>query len=504
MVCAVDHLAAAAGADMLRRGGSAVDAAVAANAVTAVTMQHQCGMGGDLFALVHVPGEPEPAALVSSGRSGSGADAAQLRAEGHTRMPPTGDIRTVPVPGCVDGWVALHERFGRLPLSEVLAPARTYAAEGFPASEELALAAAVFLPDVEDYRGVQSGSLVRRPGVARAFDAVARDGRDGFYRGEFGAGLLALGEGHYTDHDLARSQAEWVEPLVVEAWGRRIWTVPPPSQGYVTLASAWIAAGLSLPDDPTDSQWAHFLVEASRQAGHDRPSVLHEQADGRALLAPDRLAPRRAAIDPDRAAVLGGAYADSGTTYLCAVDEERMGVSLIQSNAGGFGSLLVEPSTGVCLQNRGIGFSLEPGHPAEYGPGRRPPHTLAPALVTHVDGALDAVVGTMGGDAQPQIVLQLLARMLAGGQSPAAAVAAARWTFAGSFDTWERGGAVQVRVESHAPAAWFDGLTARGHDVVRAQAFSHPFGHAHAIRIRGGALEGAADPRARDSAAVGF
>ncbi|HEX2038653.1 MAG TPA: gamma-glutamyltransferase [Acidimicrobiales bacterium] len=504
MVCAVDHLAAAAGAEVLHAGGNAVDAAVAANAVTAVTTQHQCGMGGDLFALVHLPGEPSPAALCASGRSGSGADADGLRAEGHTRMPPTGDIRTVPVPGCVDGWVALHQRFGRLPLADLFAPARSYAADGFPASEELALAVAAFRLAADDYRHVEQGRLVRRPGVARALDAVARHGRAGFYGGEFGEGLLALGRGHYTEDDLARSQATWVEPLVVEAWGRRIWTVPPPSQGYVTLSSAWIAHGLPVPDDPAEPLWAHLLVEAARQAGYDRPAVLHEHADGRALLAPERLLPRRAAVDPERAAVLGGAYADSGTTYLCAVDEDRMGVSLIQSNASGFGSLLVEPDTGIPLQNRGIGFSLEPGHPAEYGPARRPPHTLAPALVTHPDGRLDAVLGTMGGDAQPQIVLQLLARLLLAGQSPTEAVAAPRWTFAGSFDTWDAGGAVEVRVEAHAPTAWVEGLASRGHRVEQAQAFSHPFGHAHVVRVDGDVLEGAADPRARCSAAVGF
>ena len=513
MVCAVDHLAAAAGVDMLRRGGSAVDAAVATNAVLAVTTQHQCGMGGDLFALVHVPGEPVPSALCSSGRSGSGADADAMRAEGRTAMPVVGDIRSVPVPGCVDGWVALYERFGRLPLADVLAPARAYAAGGFPASEELALAAAGFLagrPGAEDYEGVQPGSFVRRPGVARALDAIAADGRDGFYRGEFGAGLLAMGRGHYTDDDLARSQAEWVEPLVLDAWGRRLWTVPPPSQGYLTLASAWIADGLPLPTDPTDPQWAHLLVEAARQAGHDRPAVLHEAADSRALLAPARLAARRTAIDPQHAALLGGSYADAGTVYLCAVDEDRMGVSLIQSNAGGFGALLAEPATRIFLQNRGLGFSLEPGHPAEYGPGRRPPHTLAPALVTTPDGRLDMVVGTMGGDAQPQVVLQLLARLLHGGQSPATAVAAPRWTLVGaqpdaigSFDTWDAGGAVRVRVEAQAPTAWTDGLVARGHRVEQAAAFTHPFGPAHVVRVQDDALAGAADPRARNGAAVG-
>jgi gamma-glutamyltranspeptidase/glutathione hydrolase len=527
MVCAVDHLAAGAGVEMLRRGGNAVDAAVATNAVTAVTSQHQCGMGGDLFALVHRPGETAPATLSAAGRAGSGADPERLRAEGHTSMPPTGDIRSVPVPGCVDGWVALHERYGRLPLAAVLAPAQGYAADGFPVTPEVAAAAAhvAGVPGGDDYRDVALGGRVRRPGVARALAAVAAHGRDGFYGGEFGTGLLALGNGEFTEDDLARNQAEWVEPLAVDAWGHRVWTVAPPSQGYLTLAGAWIADGLPLPDDPDDPAWAHLLVEAARQAAYDRLDVLHEGADGRALVAEGRLGPRRAAVDPERAASLGGVFAAGDTTYLCVVDGDGMGVSLIQSNAGGFGSLVVEPNTRIFLQNRGIGFSLQPDHPAEYGPRRRPPHTLSPALVTRAGGGggggadgsdggggeLAAVLGTMGGDGQPQVVLQLLARLLHAGQSPGRAVASPRWVLrsaalgaTGGFDTWSARGAVCVQVEGHAPAAWFDGLAARGHAVERLPAFTHGVGHAHVIVVGEGTVAGAADPRAPTAAAEGW
>ena len=507
MVCAVDHLAASAGVEVLRHGGSAADAAVATSAVLAVTTQHMCGMGGDLFALVHGPGDNDngPAALVASGRAGSGADPDRLRAEGRTEMPFRGDIRAVPVPGCVDGWLALHAHHGRLPLADVLAPARAYAADGFPAS--LTLVAAADQVHEDDYHGIRPGRLVRRPGVARALDDIVAHGRAGFYEGEFGEGLLALGAGEYTPDDLARSQAEWVDPLQLEAWGKRLWTVPPPSQGYLTLAGAWIAAGLPLPDDPDDPRWAHLLVEAARQAAHDRVDVLHEHADGRALLAAERLAPRRHAVDPDRAAVLADSYTGGGTIHLCAVDDDRMGVSLIQSNAAGWGSSLVEPNTRIFLQNRGIGFSLVPGHPAEYGPGRRPPHTLSPALVTESDGALTAVIGTMGGDGQPQVLLQLLARLLHSGQAPGTAVGAGRWVLEGggtAFDTWAARGTVTVRLEGNAPSQWADGLRARGHTVETAEAFSHAFGHAHVIEVADDHLAGASDPRARGGAAVAW
>src|SRR3954469_21876601 len=170
MVCAVDHLAAQAGLAMLRGGGSAADAAVATSAALAVTTQHMCGMGGDLFALVHSPGDDAPAALNASGRAGSGADPDRLRDEGHVVMPSSGDIRTVPVPGCVDGWLALHDRFGRLPLADVLEPARGYAADGFSASQLFAWSSILLgsLPGAADYTAngsIEPGSVIRRPGV---------------------------------------------------------------------------------------------------------------------------------------------------------------------------------------------------------------------------------------------------------------------------------------------------------------------------------------------------
>jgi gamma-glutamyltranspeptidase / glutathione hydrolase len=509
MVCAVDHLAAQAGVAMLRAGGSAADAAVATSAVLAVTTQHMCGMGGDLFALVHSPGSTEPVALNASGRAGSGADAARLRAEGHTAMPLFGDIRAVPVPGCVDGWLALHGRFGRLSLGDVLAPARDYAARGFPAAPFLAAVApnVAGLPGGEAFRAAtHPGAVVRRPGVARALDAIVDSGRDGFYGGEFGKGLLELGNGEYDADDLASANADWVAPISVDAWGHRVWTIPPNSQGYLSLAGAWIAAGLPLPDDPDDPLWAHLLVEAARFASYDRDDVLEERADGAALVAPERLSPRRDAISVDRAAALGDTYRGGGTIYLCAVDSDRMGVSLIQSNASGFGANIAEPSTGIFLQNRGLGFSLEPGHRAEYGPRRRPPSTLSPALVTTPDGRLDMTLGTMGGDMQPQIVLQLLARLLATGENVGDAIAAPRWALDSTdastgFNTWVERGRVQVRLEEASPAGWAEGLASRGHDVVTVGA---NYGHAHAIRVVDDHLEGAADPRALSGDAAAY
>jgi gamma-glutamyltranspeptidase/glutathione hydrolase len=520
MVSAVDHLAAEAGVRMLHAGGTAADAAVAASAVLAVTSPHMCGMGGDLLAVVAHPGA-EPLALNATGRAGAGADPDRLRAEGHRRMPFRGDIRSVTVPGCVDGWLALHGRHGCLPLSEVLGPALDYANGGFPVAATLALRVAdvAHLPEATDFTAagpLSPGQVVRRPGVGRALAAIIREGRDGFYNGEFGEGLLRLGDGEFRADDLLRPGAEWSPAIAVEAWGRRIWTAPPNSQGYLTLASAWMASQLGLPgpgtspgDGPADDQWAHLLIEASRQAAYDRVDVLYDGADGRALLDPVRLARRRDAIDPTQASTMGGAFAGGGTIALVAVDHDRMGVSLVQSNAAGFGSHLAVPGVGIFLHNRGLGFSLEPGHPGEYRPGRRPSHTLCPTVVTELDGSLAGVVGTMGGDSQPQILLQLLARWLGAGQSPGDALAAGRWALESPtdetrFNTWHDRGAVRVLVEGHAPDSWVVGLRRRGHDVEPAPAWSSGFGYAHLISVQPDHLAGAADPRPGSGAAIGY
>ena len=512
MVASVDHLASAAGVHLLRNGGTAADAAVAAGAVLAVTAPHFCGMGGDLFALVHRRGDTAPAALAAVGRAGSGVDADALRAEGHMTMPFHGDLRTAPVPGCVDGWLALHGRFGRAPLADVLAPAITYARDGFPASPVLAAMA----PALAGVAGagalaepLRRGQRVVRPGVAAALEAIVADGRDGFYGGAFGSGLLALGAGVYAADDLAAPLADWVDPLRQRTWGHDVWTVPPCSQGYLVLLGAAIAEGLDLPEDPYDGAWAHLLVEAARAAAHDRPAVLHEQADVGPLLAADEVGRRRALIDPQARAELCTAAATGDTMYLCAVDAEGTGVSYIQSNASGFGCLVFEPSTGIGLHNRGIGFNLVPGHPAEAGPGRRPPHTLAPALVTNTDGSLRAVLGTMGGDSQPQILLQLLARLLRHGQSAGAVIGAPRWALtSGSpsgFDTWVAPDAVRVAVEAAAGPGWAAGLRDRGHPVEVVEGLVGGFGHAHLIEIGvDGMRAGAADPRAVISAAIGY
>lgn len=492
---------------MFSRGGNGVDAVIAANAALAVTGAHLCGLGGDLFALVHTG--DEVVALNASGWAGARSDPAAMRAEGLGAMPLRHDQRSVTVPGCVDGWLALHERFGSLPLADILAPAIDLATEGFPASPLLVAAL-----ERVDERGRehlhelvsqarQPGARVRRPGVARTLAAIAREGRGGFYLGEFGEGLVEMGRDLYDEGDLATPIARWETPLRAEAFGVELHTVGPNSQGYLALGGALLADAWSVPaaDDPAG---VHLLVEAARLAGFDRPRVLHDRADGDALIAAVRARVDR--FDPDRTLALSVPTGPGDTTYLCTAEREGLSVSLIQSNASGFGSWLVEARTGINLHNRGLGFSLVAGHEAELAPGRRPPHTLSPMIATR-EGALAAVMGTMGGDAQPQILLQLVTRLFAQGQSPAEAIAAPRWTLSGpstGFDTWDDVTNQTLDLEGHAPATWDGPLNARGHRTRRLAAWDANFGHAQVILIEPDGLAGAADPRARVGAVVGW
>jgi gamma-glutamyltranspeptidase/glutathione hydrolase len=535
MVAAADQLACSAGITMLESGGSAADAMVAAAAVMAVVGPHLCGLGGDVLAMVKAPGK-SPVGLLSVGRAGSGADPDRLRADGHSDMPLRGDIRSVPVPGAVDGWLAIHGRYGRLAWSAVLEPAISLAEEGFAASAILAFASHLVasVPGAAELcpgGPIRPNQRVRLPGIARTLRAVTSAGRDGFYGGEFGRALLELGAGEYAADDLARPLAQWADPLMLRAFGHDIWTVPPPSQGYVTLAAAWIAEQVGLPTDCSDPEWPHVIAEAGRQAGFDRPAVLYDGADGQELLSTERLGSRAASVDRQRATTTGatgvaGRAARSGgtapwsgrslssdgdTTHLCVVDGDGLGISLTQSNALDFGSHLVAGETGIFLHNRGVGFSLDEGHPGRYGPRRRPSHTLSPAIVTRPDGSLAQVIGTMGGDVQPQIILQLLARLLHSGQDPATAISAARVVpeapGAPPFRLWQAPHQSQL-MEFNAPASWQAGLESRGHRVRVVGALNPvDVGCSQIISVESAGdhlvLTGASDPRSPDGAALG-
>jgi gamma-glutamyltranspeptidase/glutathione hydrolase len=304
----------------------------------------------------------------------------------------------------------------------------------------------------------------------------------------------------YTREDLAGANATWDQPISIDVYGHRIWSTAAPSQGYLFLAALAISEQLDLPDDPNDAQWAHLLIEASTAVGYDRTEILHDRADLGATL--NELVKRKSLISPQSASPRHHVGRDGDTTYMCAVDRNSMGVSLINSNASGFGSGLVEQRTGINLHNRGLGFSLMRGHASELAAGRQPPHTLCPALITRKDNSLLSVLGTMGGDAQPQIILQLITRLLRNGgaaRTPAEIVNAGRWVLRGpttGFDTWSSHLPPTVQIEGHAPESWLRELASRGHQVEQRPRLDSGFGHANMIVIdESGNTSGGADSR---------
>ncbi|MBA2336682.1 MAG: gamma-glutamyltransferase [Acidimicrobiia bacterium] len=495
VVVSPHYLAGWAGIQTLRAGGNAVDAAVAANAVLGVVLPDTCGPGGDLFALVHRPGDPRPGALNASGRAGSGADGERLRRSGHTTIPIHG-VEGITVPGCVDGWEVLLAGYGSMPLGEVLAPAIAVAAAGFEVSAELARSlgrsagliatqpsATALYPDG---RPPLPGTMVRRPDLAETLAAVAAGGRTAFYGGAAGEGMVAATGGLITADDLAVVQADWVEPLGLGLYGLEAWTVPPNSRGYLTLAATWMAERLgSAPGSP---QRHHHLIEAYQAAAGDAAELVADPATApRAaadLVDPERLADLLATIGPDAAPRPAPAPATGGTAYLCCRDGSGIGVSLIQSNFHGIGSGLSAGDTGVFLHNRGAGFNLVPGHPNELTPGRRPAHTLSPTLWTDA-GGLRLLLGTRGGHYQPQLLVQMIDCLLGAGLAPAEAMRRPRWVV-------EDG---TVQVESRMPAEVVAGLRARGHPVAQVGAWEEGWGPVAVVAESAGTVSAAADPR---------
>ncbi len=503
------HLASEAGIDMLRRGGNAVDAAVATNAVLGVVLPDTCGPGGDLFALIHGPAMDVPIAVNSSGRAGSGVTADQLRDLGLGEIPYRSPW-SITVPGAVDGWEALIGDHGRLSLDMVLEPAIELATHGFPVSVELSHS----LMRGEDLlRGQESahelypdgahpapGATLKRPAHAATLRAIAEGGREAFFD-RIGPGTVEASNGALTIADLAVVQAESVDALGLEVFGVTGWTIPPNSQGYLTLATLAVFEVLEPPEDPNDPLYHHLLIEAYRSVAWERTDTVMDPS--RAPLPPaglvdiDRLRSRATDISPDTTTRWPHPPRQpGGTAFMTAADSSGLGVSLIQSNYAGIGSGLSAGATGVWLHNRGAGFNLIPGHPGEYAPGLRPLHTLSPSLWT-AGGDLDMLLGTRGGDQQPQFLAQFAAHHYHAGLCVDDAQAQPRWNMAQP----EPGTDSSVAFENRVAAVVIDGLTRRGHDVDTASSHEPGWGPISAIDV-GRDHKAAADPRVSTSAAL--
>ena len=496
------HLATVAALVILERGGNAVDAAVAANAVQGVVAPETCGIGGDLFALVSVPDGGDPLALNSSGRAGSGVDSGTLRREGLTEIPQHHPA-AVTVPGCVDGWFALQGRFGNLDLASTLQPSIRLARGGFPASTELAGAFGHRLDELRAEPGAadlypggqapQPGDHIARPRLAATLQRIADEGREAFYQGRIGDAVVAVLDGAMTPEDLARNQAEWVDPISVGVFGRTCWTVPPNSQGYVALLAMAILQEVGLGEADEPATW-HAAIEASRLATSDRDDLLADPdvmtSDPGDLVSDGRIAELAARFDPtSRGSFPSTARATGGTAYLCVVDSTGMGVSLIQSNYYGIGSGISVEEGGFILHDRGRGFVLSPGHPNELAPGRRPLHTLSPTVWTSEEG-LEGVLGTRGGHIQPQLVAQLATAVFAHDLSPAEAMAHPRWSFEPGVDDGP------VEIEPGVPDAVVAGLSEKGHRVEQKARPQGGWGPMSVITVDpSGLRRGAADPR---------
>ena len=431
MAATSQPLATQVAIDILRQGGSAVDAAIAANATLGLMEPTGCGLGGDLFALVWDHNTGQLYGLNASGRAPARLTMEEVRNRGYARMPSLGPL-PVTVPGCVDGWYELHSRFGKLPMPTVLAPAIEYARDGFPVSEVIAhdWQSGVRLKDYSGFRmtflpngrAPRKGDIFQNPGLARALELLAREGRDAFYRGPIADAIEELmrnTDGYLTKEDLAAHTSEWVAPVSIEYRGYRLWELPPNGQGLAALQMLGILRGFDLAATGFGSvEHVHRFVEAKKLAFEDRARYYADPAFHKTpvdkLISSSYLNGRRQLLRDDRAAPAypAGKLTESGDTiYLTVADRDRNMVSLIQSNYQGFGSGLCPAGWGFCLQDRGELFSLDADHWNALEPRKRPFHTIIPAFITR-NGRPFVSFGVMGGAMQPQGHVQIVMNLI--------------------------------------------------------------------------------------------
>jgi gamma-glutamyltranspeptidase len=541
-VVAPNHLATAVGLEVLRGGGNAVDAAIATNAALAVVSAHSCGLGGDAFWLIW-PGEggawdgessgrgaesddgvlDRLVGLNGSGRAGSLATLDRVRAEGHTTMPMYSPL-SITVPGAVRSWADAHRRFGTRALPELLAPAISLA-DGFAASAGWSAAiersaarfgtdgvwARVFRPLGRPWR---DGEAVRLAPLAATLRRLAANGPGDFYEGTLAARqatFLREAGALITGADLAAHTSTWTHPIGVHYRGALATSHPPNSSGVIALVALSILERFPPPKSQFDADWIHTAIEASRLALEDRERELAEP-EAMAPDAVDRLLgvnhaqelagsidPRHSGIGRPSSLPRGG-----GTVFLAAADRWGGLVSLIQSNWHGFGSGVVDPETGIAYQDRGVSFSLDPKHPNALGPGKRTAHTLTPGMLFR-EGHPWVAHGSMGGEVQPQIYVQVVSALVDRGADVASVVSGPRWGLQtrSILEPPEH-----LLLESRFPEALVAELAARGQPIQLLRPFDSAVGHCHAIEVRRQAdasIQGfaaATDPRSEGKPAV--
>ena len=519
MVATSQPLASQVGLEILKSGGNAVDAAIAIAAVLNVTEPNMTGIGGDAFAMIYSSRTRKLEALNGSGRAPKALTLEHFTSRKITQMPTSG-MDVVTVPGAFDAWITLLEKHGTMKLADLLAPAIAYAENGFPVMEKIA---ADWAPEVEklkrnaaaaatylvDGGAPEPGTIFVQKNLARTFRTLAKGGREAFYRGEIARAIVDDCQKHggfLSMEDFAAQKSNWVEPISTTYRGYTLHELPPNNQGLTALLMLNILEGLDIRSMQADpGLYYHTLIEATKIAFADRNRYIADPAFAKLpvkeLLSKDYAAKRRALIDPARA-IDAPAYGEMGmgsdTTYFTVVDKDRTAVSFINSLFNSFGSGIVAGETGIMLQNRGTGFTLEPGHPNRLAPGKRPFHTLIPAMVFKGDELLMSY-GVMGGDIQAQGHAQVLMNLVDRGMNLQQAIEAPRIRYVSGR---------AVMLEDTLDAAVISALVARGHERmlppagIRHRALMGG-GQAIMIETATGALSGASDPR-KDGLALGY
>ncbi len=515
LVASAHPLATLAGLDVLRAGGRVADAAVAVNAVLAVTQPNNCGLGGDFFCLYYEAATRRVHFLDGAGRSGARASLAELERRRMSALPVLGPP-TVSVPGCVNAWAMLLERFGTRPLGGLLEPARHWAEQGFPITSTVSQAIAELAPVNADaeWRKVflpggrvpAPGEVFRQPDLARTLRDLAAEGPDLFATGRVAQAIAARleAEGFLTAEDLAAHRGAWGEPIATEYRGYTIHQTPPPTQGLAALLAFNLLEGFPPARDPLHSaSHLHRLIEMVKLAYADRDRWIadpaHVAVPVAALLDKGYAARRRREFDPRKAGAYVGGQPDGDTTGFVVADGRGDVIAVIQSLFNAFGSGVVAPGTGVCLHNRGRHFALDPGHPNVLAPRKKPFHTLIASIVTLQDRPVLALA-TMGGNGQAMFHVQIVTTVLDYGRDVQEAIERPRFLI-GAFLPGEP--ADTIHVEDRVGARVLAALRRKGHVVKAAPALFYKMGHAHAVAVQDGTLVGGADPRG-DGIALGF
>lgn len=506
-VCATSHpLAAKVAIDTLQAGGNAVDAALAGAFVLGIAEPQMCGIGGDCFVLIKPAGQEDILALNGSGRAPKGYSADAMRAKGHQTVPLRG-IDPITLPGAMAAFCTLSDDWGKLGLDRVLAPAIHYADEGIPVAPRVAFdwaddEKALQGPARDHYlingKAPRLGQIFRAPGQGEVLRRMAAEGRKGFYEGEVAedmvASLTALGGSHTMD-DFAGVTCDYTDAIHGPYKSVDLYEHPPNGQGATAILMLNILKHFDVAAmDPFGTQRAHVEAEAAKLAYDARNRFIAEKAPRLDHMLSDATAARLAAlIDPKRAMASARPLTEAvhkDTIYITVVDRDRMAVSLIYSIFWGFGSGLASQRFGINFQNRGAGFSLEPGHPNEAGPGKRPMHTIIPGMLKQ-NGRVTMPFGVMGGAYQPCGHARFVSNMVDFGMDAQSAIDAPRCFSGVDGLVMERGYSDQVRAE----------MAAMGHVVSVAH---EPIGGAQAILIgEDGVLVGASDPR-KDGCALGY